>query len=470
MSRPGQPTLRGGQPQRVFSKGREPSRERGVPSGTAGPVFAAPGPARPVVGQPGASRDLSPGLKRALLITLLITRLAGCRPSAPASPAAGGAVAAPHVTFVAAPEKEIQQYDDYVGRTEASETVEVRSRVSGFIQTVEFGDGEQVAEGQTLFRIEPDQYDAIHRQSEASVKVWEAKEELARRKLNRSQRLREQNATSREEYEEAEAALKEASAAIISARADAAISALDLKYTEVKAPIRGQIDRAVVTPGNLVTGGLGSGTLLTRIVRNDPMYAYFEVDERSLLRYIRMIQQQAGEPSSLRAKQVPCLLQLADEQGFPHAGVLDFLENRVDGGTGTVKMRGTFANANRLLTGGLFVRIRIPVGDKFRAVLIPEQSIATDQSLRFAYVIGPENKVERRNLQLGALRGSWRVIEKGIAAGEKVVVKGVQRVRSGAVVEPRPETELVDDTAAAPDANASSRLDAPGASETLTLQ
>jgi RND family efflux transporter MFP subunit len=187
------------------------------------------------------------------------------------------------VVPIQAIELDTVDFDEFIGRTEASETVEVRARVSGFIKSVEFEDGSTIAENQLLYKIEPDQYQAIYRQARSQIDLLSARSELAESKLVRAQKLIEAKAISQEEYEENVAAMKESQAAIVAAEADAGIAELDLKYTEVRAPIAGRIDRTLITPGNMVTGGLTQGTLLTRIVRNSPMFVYFDVDERSLL-------------------------------------------------------------------------------------------------------------------------------------------------------------------------------------------
>jgi RND family efflux transporter MFP subunit len=396
-------------------------------------------------------RFVRPSVASPLLITLLLF-VVGCSKvqskSASAPPA--------KVTVTTALEQEITDFDDFVGRTEASETVEVRSRVSGFIDSIPFQDGSQVEKGQLLFEIEPDSYQAIYDQSLARIELWEAKKDLAEKKLARSKLLIPNGAISKEEYEESVSAVKEAEAAKDTAIADAKRTELDVKYTKIRAEIAGRIDRAFVTRGNMVTGGLGSGTLLTRIVSNHPMYAYLDVDERTVLRYLRRMNPStqdapSGETLATPASEnparvagvkgtIPCYMQLADEKDFPHAGTLDFVENRVDSATGSVKVRGVFPNTNSMLTGGLFVRIRIPVSQAYRGVLIPEQAIGTDQNIKFAYVVGSDNIPQRRNLVLGAQRGAMRVVKSGIEPNQKVIYRGLQRVRPGKAVEP----ELVD--------------------------
>jgi RND family efflux transporter MFP subunit len=230
----------------------------------------------------------------------------------------------------------------------------------------------------------------------------------------------------------------------VAAEADARRTQLDLQYTDVKAEITGKIDRAFITPGNVVTGGIGTGTLLTRIVKNAPIYAYVDVDERTFLRYARRFNSPENpetRPAQLipvRDRNIPVEMQLADDVGFPHKGFLDFIENRIDAATGTIRVRAVFENNNLFLTGGLFVRLRIPTSESYQATLIPEQSIATDQSFKYCWVIGKDNLPERRNLTLGQRQGEWRVIREGVKPGEQIVFEGVQRVRVGQAVEAKP--------------------------------
>jgi RND family efflux transporter MFP subunit len=348
----------------------------------------------------------------------------------------------PRVTVANDVQQEVTDSDDYTGRTEASAIVDIHSRVFGYLKTINFKDGDYVKEGQTLFTIEPDEYQAIQDQSVARIGLTTAQLELAKSKLARNKVLLPTRAISQEEYEESVAAVGTAEASVVAAKADANRTAVDLKYTEVKAPISGRVDRAMVAIGNLLTGGTAAGTLLTTIVAEQPMYVYFDVDERSLLGYLR---RRTGDPNaapgSLRDLKVPCYVQLADEKDFPHEGMLDFASAQVNASTGTARLRGTFENNDRKLVSGLFVRIRIPVSKPYQALLIPERALATDQNIRFVYVVGEDGKAVRRNVDLGSQRGDLRIVTNGLSAGEKVIVKGLQRVRPGQQVESEADGE-----------------------------
>jgi RND family efflux transporter MFP subunit len=242
---------------------------------------------------------------------------------------------------------------------------------------------------------------------------------------------------SQDEYEETVAAVKEVEAEIVAAKADAARTAIDLNYTTILAPISGRIDRTYVSKGNLITGGLGSGTLLTKIVQEQPMYVYFDVDERSLLRYKRMraAEEKNQAPGSLRDLGMACYVQLSDEKDFPHEGLLDFAAAEVNYNTGTARVRGVFKNEDRSLSSGLFVRIKIPIGDAYDALLIPERAIATDQSIKYVYVVDSDGIAKRRNVELGDARGEMRIIKSGVEVGDQVIVKGLQRVKPDQKVE-----------------------------------
>jgi RND family efflux transporter MFP subunit len=375
----------------------------------------------------------------------VLSTMAGCdktQPTAAAQPV-------PKVTTTEVVQQETTDYDEYTGQTEAFATVEIRARVFGYLKTIDFKDGDYVKEGQTLFTIEPDEYDATHNQSLSRIKVWEAKLRVAQANYARRQALlATPGAVSREEVEEYAAAAAEAEANLNAAKSDAAKTAVDLKYTTVTAPINGRIDRAMVSKGTLLTGGTGSGTLLTKIVDEQPMYAYFDVDERSLLRYMRRrTDSKSTDPGSLRELGIDCSLQLADEKDFPHKGKLDFAESEMNTSTGTARLRGIFENKDDALSSGLFVRVRVPASLPYQALLVPEHALATDQSVKFVYVVGSDGVANRRAVELGAQRGEMRIITSGLKAGEQVIVKGLQRVRPGQKVEATQETEKV---AAAP--------------------
>jgi RND family efflux transporter MFP subunit len=259
---------------------------------------------------------------------------------------------------------------------------------------------------------------------------------LAKSKLARNELLVKSKTVTQDEYEESVAAVQEEEAQITAAEADANRTAVDLKYTVLSAPISGRIDRALVSKGNLLSGGLGAGTLLTKIVNEQPMYVYFDVDERSLLRYMRQRTNTSDTaPGSLRDLQMACFVKLADENEFSHRGELDFASAEVHASSGTARVRGVFKNEDRALASGLFVRIQIPISKPYEAILIPEQALATDQNIKFVYVVGDDNSAERRTVTLGEQRNDMRVVTAGLKAGEQVIVKGLQRVKPGQKVE-----------------------------------
>jgi RND family efflux transporter MFP subunit len=367
------------------------------------------------------------------VVFTLLSALAGCEKTT----SAAAQQTVPKVTTAAVIQQQTTDYDEYTGKTEASEAVDIHARVFGYLKSIDFKDGDFVKAGQTLFTIEPDEYDAIHNQSLSKIAVWEAKLKVAKANLARRKSLSATpGAISREELEEYAAAATEAEANLNAAKADANRTAVDLKYTVVEAPISGRIDRAIVSKGTLLTGGTGSGTLLTKIVDEQPMYAYFDVDERSLLRYMRQrTDSRNTDPGSLRELGIDCYVQLADEKDFPHKGKLDFVESEVNTSTGTARLRGVFENKDDALSSGLFVRVRVPASEPYQALLIPERALATDQSVKYVYVVGADGVATRRTVELGPQRGDMRIISNGLKAGEQVIVKGLQRVRPGQKVE-----------------------------------
>lgn len=374
--------------------------------------------------------------------------LCGCR-----QPPAKVELPTPKVTVAVVREVETADFDEYLGRTEASESVEVRTRVFGYLQSIEFKDGDHVEENQPLFKIEPDDYQAIHNQSLAKITVWETKLELAKVKLARNEKLVKTDAVSKEDYDESVAAVKEASANLNAAQKDAERSALDLKYTVVSAPISGRIDRAYVTRGNLVTGGAMQGTLLTRIVREQPMFVYFDVDENSLLQYMRIRKDREAAPGNLRALDIECLVKLSDENDFLHQGKLDFAANQLDPSTGTIRIRGVFENKDLTLASGLFVRVRIQVNKPYQALVIPERAIGVDQSVKYVYVVGSDNVAVRTTIEPGRQEGEMRLVLAGLKAGDRIITKGLQRIRPNQIVEPEEEKPPAAEEAATKEAS-----------------
>lgn len=361
--------------------------------------------------------------------------VAGCGPN-PASSKREAPI--PVVVPIRCMELETIDFAEFIGKTEAVQTVEVRSRVSGFIKEVLFLEGSDVKKGDILFKIEPDQYQAVLAQSDSRITLLDAQLELAQTKLARAKKLIDVSAISREEYDENVAAVKEANAKIAAAKADRVIAQLDVNYTDVKAEIDGRIDRAFITEGNVVSGGLVNGTLLTRIVQNNPMFVYFDVDERALLSYQRLLatRDSDSQEPKLADNKYPCFMQLQDEQAFSRKGTLNFIENRADGATGTIRVRAQFDNQNNVLTGGLFVRIRIPMTlQPYKAVVIPEQAIITDQTAKSVLVIKADKKVERRPITIGSPKGELRVVTAGLQPGETIVLDGIQKVRVNEPVE-----------------------------------
>jgi RND family efflux transporter MFP subunit len=365
-------------------------------------------------------------------IALLSVCVSGC-----GAPPQADKQPVPKVTVTPVVSRETTDFDEYIGRTEASEIVEVRARVFGYLKSVEFKDGDFVEKGQPLFTVEDDEYDAINKVSLSRIELAKTQHALAKATAARSEPLVKSGAVTRQQYDEELAKIEETLAGIKAAEADANRTAVDLKHTVLNAPISGRIDRAFVTPGNLLTGGMTNGTLLTKIVNEQPMHVYFDVDERSLLRYMKMRKEgREKTPGSLREAEWPCFLQLADEKDFGHEGTLDFASSEVNTGTGTARIRAEFKNEDRVLASGLFVRVRIPLSKEPRAVLmIPERALATDLSVKYVYVVGSDRKAERRNVQLGRQVGEMRVVTDGLKEGEEIIVKGVQRVKPEQEVE-----------------------------------
>jgi RND family efflux transporter MFP subunit len=341
----------------------------------------------------------------------------------------------PAEVFVTQPvTKEVTEFEDFTGRTEAVDSIEIRARVTGYLDKVHFKEGAEVKQGDLLFEIDPRPYQAELDRAEANVVQAQAHLTRLDSDFERAKGLIKNQAIGKEEFDRISGDRAEAAAALGVAQASRALAKLNLDYTKITAPITGRISRRYIDPGNLVKA---DDTVLTSVVSQDPIYAYFDVDERTVLRLRRLIQE--GKIRSARETEVPVLLGLADEEGFSRHGTINFADNRVDPNTGTLRVRAIFPNAERILSAGLFVRIRLPVGTPHPALLIPEQALGTDQGQKFLYVVTPANEVEYRKVKIGPMSDGLRVIEDGLKAGERVIVNGLQRVRPGVTkVEAKP--------------------------------
>lgn len=340
----------------------------------------------------------------------------GCGNDAPPMPA-------PQVTVAPAIERSVQDWDEFTGHFEAVNSVEVRPRVGGFLERVEFVEGSTVRQGDVLFVIDPRPYQAEVARAEAMLAQARSRSQLAASELERAQKLVSTQAISREELDARMSGRAEGSAAIRAAEAAVRVARLNLEWTVVRAPISGRVGRAEITAGNLVQSGAPSPTLLTTIVSLDPIYVYFDTDEQAYLRYLAAPAMAAGAR--------PVLVGLASEAGFPHEGRLNFVDNRVNGASGTIRARALLSNPSHLFTPGLFARVRLLGGNRHLATLVQDQAIGTDQDRKFVLVLRSDNTVEYRPVVTGRLVDGLRTIKSGLRPGESVVINGLMRIRPG---------------------------------------
>ena len=357
--------------------------------------------------------------------------LAGCartRESAPPAPAA--------VTVSLPVERDITDYTDFTGRTAAVDSVELRARVWGYLTKVNFKEGAIVKKGDVLFEIDPLTYEAVLHQAEGNMTSLNARVERLEADVARAKRMVGTGAMSREDYDKVIGDRGEAIASRDALKASVERAKLDLSYTKVTAPIDGRVSRYIVTVGNLVQAGdQGGGTLLTTLVSVDPMYANFDVDEHTVLRVRQLIRE--GKSDSPRDGGFPVSMGLANETGFPHHGVINFVDNQVNPRIGTMRLRGVFPNKDQVLVPGYFCRVRLPVGRPHKGVLISERALDTDQGAKILYVVDDKNTVVVRKVELGDLHDGLREIKSGIKAGERYIIDGIQQVVPGATVEPK---------------------------------
>jgi len=326
----------------------------------------------------------------------------------------------PQVSVAEVVSRQVREWDDFTGRVAAVETVELRPRVSGYVERVAYEEGQEVRKGDLLFVIDQRRYRADHDRAEAELARARSEAELARTEDARAQTLIAARAISGEEFEARRAATAQADAAVRAAEAAAARARLDLEFTTVRSPINGRAGRALVTVGNLAQA---DDTLLTTVVSLDPVYVYFEGDEQTYLRYNELARKGEREESNNRVR-----VGLANETGYPHEGTVDFVDNQVDTRTGTIRARAVLANPDRVFTPGLFARVQIEGSGQFDALLIDDKAVLTDQDRKYVYVLGPQNTAVRKDIELGGMVDELRIVSSGLEPRDKVIVHGVQKV------------------------------------------
>jgi RND family efflux transporter MFP subunit len=355
--------------------------------------------------------------------------LGGCGKSGEA----GQAPPPPQVSVATVLEKRVKDWDEFTGRFQAVETVEIRPRVSGYIDRVAFKEGGLVKSGDLLFIIDPRPYQAEYDRAAADLKRYKTALELARIESVRVQRLRQSGAVSQEELDERTSTVAQAEANAAGAQAALESAQLNLGFTRVTSPIAGRVSRAEVTRGNLVTGGNNGGTLLSSVVSMDPIYLYFDSDEQAYLRYTKMARN--GQRSSDAPN--PVQVGLANEEGFPHPGRVDFIDNQLNPQTGTIRARAVLDNKDGQFTPGLFARVQLLGSDEYNAILIDDRAVNTDQSQKYVFLLGADNKIEYRKVTLGRVVDGLRVVREGLKTGDTIVVNGAQRVHPGVTVTPQ---------------------------------
>jgi membrane fusion protein, multidrug efflux system len=371
------------------------------------------------------------GLGKSGLVACGLAMLVGCGNSG----APQGAPPAPQVSVAQVLEKKIKDWDEFTGRLQAVETVEIRPRVSGYIDKVAFTEGSQVKRGDLLFIIDPRPYQAEYDRANADVKRFKTALELGRIELTRVQRLKDSGAVSEEELDERKSTVAQSEANVAGSEAALEAAALNLNFTRVTSPIDGRASRAEVTRGNLVTGGINGGTLLSSVVSMDPIYLYFDADEQSYLRYTKMAR--TGERPNSRENGNPVQGGLANEDGFPHSGVMDFVDNQLNPQTGTIRARAVLQNKEGQFTPGLFARVQLLGSGEYSAILIEDRAVNTDQSQKYVLVLGANNVIEYRKVTLGRVIDGLRAVKEGLKAGDVIVVNGAQRVHPGVTVTPQ---------------------------------
>lgn len=331
--------------------------------------------------------------------------------------------------------EKITEWDEYVGRFEASNKVEVRARVGGFLKEVNFKDGQYVEKGQLLFVIDPEPFQIILDQSRANYAQVKTLFKTAQADYKRVESLVETGAMSAEEYDRREQALAHAQANLQLAQSKINEAKLNLEYTQVKAPISGLISRRRVHQGNLIDGGSANSTLLTTIVATNPIHFYFRGSESDYLKYARL--EERGKRNTVRDKGIPVQIGLADEDGFSHIGIVDFVDNEISNNSGNIEFRAVLQNEHNFLEPGMFGRVRIVGSAEHQALMVPDDIIGTNQSIKYVYVLDTENKVQAKHVTLGPIHSNGlRIIRDGVLPTDKIIINNLQKIRSNVEVQP----------------------------------
>jgi RND family efflux transporter MFP subunit len=373
----------------------------------------------------GLSRTIAPAL--ALALALLVAACGdGVKQAAPPPPA---------VTVAHPVRQKVSDFDEYVGRFVAVNSVEVRARVSGYLENVHFTDGQNVKEGDLLFTIDKRPFQNSLDQARAQLAQAKANLAYAEADLVRGQQLVRDKTITDQTFEQRQQAKRTAEATVQANEAMVRQAELDLQFTELRAPVAGRIGDRRISPGNLITGGLaGNTSLLATIVSGDPIRFEFTFDEGSFLRYERIAR--SGTDVASRGASVPVMLKLLDEKDFGHRGRMDFIDNVIDRGTGTIRGRAVFRNLDGIFTPGMFARVQVPASPPHEALLVPDAAIGTEQVRKFVYVVGPDNTVSQKFLVLGQLSDQLRVVKEGLHPEDRVIVNGMVRAKPGAKVTP----------------------------------
>jgi multidrug efflux system membrane fusion protein len=378
----------------------------------------------------------------ACLIVMLALALAGCGEGAPKQ-----AAPPPPAVTVAKPTKQtVTDYDEYVGRFVSVDMVEMRARVSGYLEKIGFQDGQLVKQGDLLFTIDRRPFETTVAQTKAQLAQARANLAFAESDLARGAQLVRDKTITEQTFDQRTQAKRVAEASVQAQEAAVRQAELDLQFTELKAPVAGRIGDRRVSPGNLVTGGTGgTTTLLATIVSIDPMRFEFTFDEASYLRYERIAGASTDDAS--RSKGLKVLLRLIDEPDFQHEGIVDFVDNVIDRSSGTIRGRAQIPNPKGLFTPGMFARVRVPGSLPYEALLVPDVAIASEQVRKYVMVVGSDNKVTQKYVTLGQLAGGLRVIKDGLSADDRVVVNGLARIRPNIEVKPQEQGVQPADTA-----------------------